>query len=79
MFKRNALNQITVANIPLFGGWIPFIGFRDYPVDEQGTPIIADHELHALRSKPPLHVFFVLEWLIFFVALHIEEEEEILY
>ena len=58
---------------PLFGGALPFIGFRNFPVNNEGLPIIFGDE--GERSGYNTDVF-VIEWLSFGMTLFTTEIKE---
>lgn len=59
---------MMLLGYPLFGFWLPFIGFRRLPCDGEGTPISIeadDKEAwaefgHLVRGEQS---FFVAQWL----------------
>ncbi len=53
---------------PLFGFWLPFIGFRKAPVDSNGDIVNHDEAWRAVGERAFLH----FEWLNEGVALQVK-------
>ena len=57
-------NELLLFNYPLFGGWLPFIGFRNMIVD------LDEDEFDVVRT-------FSLEWFLYGVdIMRLPEDEE---
>lgn len=52
--------------LPIFGYWLPFIGFRTHACDEDGEPLFAhvDDQGNIREPSSPYEcTCFVVEWL----------------
>jgi len=54
--------RLTIFGRPLFGGILPFIGFRNFPITDEGMPIVSGRE-----GKPSgwYSDVFIIEWIFF--------------
>lgn len=53
---------MKLMGFPIFGFWLPFIGWRNLPVNRSGSIISASGDILEARS-PFFITAFALEWL----------------
>jgi hypothetical protein len=55
---------MTMMGRPVFGFWLPFLGWRDLPADREGLPCFEDPATGRYVRKPyAIGSFLQFEWL----------------